>query len=373
LPADIVCFSPIAWTFPCRQRIHHVMAGLGRSRRILFVNPETLFFTRGATISDVWNAGRLEREVEPGVGVLVPLALRPDQSWGEVRPETRALRISAVKRAMSDIGMDRPILWLYHPREHYVVGLVDERGVVYDCIDAHAEFDAIADKGKARRDEAALAASADLLLASSPTLVHGREDALLVPNAADVARFALPTAAQAPADIASLPRPVIGYTGTIAEWFDFDLVGELAARMPNASFVLIGPSHTEAPDAVRAAHNVHLLGAKPYDELPAYLAAFDVAMIPFVENELTFAVDPVKVYEYLAAGRPVVSSRLPELARFADVVRIASGADEFAAQIDAALADGPDEAAKRQAAVRGHDWSDRIRVIEQALERLEAR
>ena len=147
-------------------------------------------------------------------------------------------------------------------------------------------------------------------------------------------------AAAPPADVARLPRPVVGYVGGLHQWVDQDLVAAVAARLPEASIVLVGPEQTDL-SSLRAAPNIHLLGMKPHQELPQYVKAFDVGLVPYQLTEYTANVYPTKLNEYLVMGLPVVATDLPEIRRFnqehGDIVSVAGGADGFAAAVREAL------------------------------------
>src|SRR6185437_3198813 len=157
------------------------------------------------------------------------------------------------------------------------------------------------------------------------------------------------------------------FVGGLSEWVDIELVASVARRRPACSFVLIGPiSIDTAP--LRDLSNVHLLGPRPYASLPAYLAAMDVALIPFKHNPVTYHADPIKAYEYLAAGLPVVATDLPALRRLSHVVRLADAADTFVQEIDAALAEGREaHRAERQAEAGRHSWIARFSELDQLL------
>ncbi len=207
--------------------------------------------------------------------------------------------------------------------------------------------------------------------------VRERPDALYVPNAVEEGRFERepdPNPALAdPAFAAVLAagRPIAGYYGALANWFDYALVEATARLRPDWSFVLIGPDHdgSLARSKLDRLPNVHALGPRPYTALPGYLHRFDVATIPFAINDITLATSPLKLYEYFAAGRPVISTPMPECAAF-DEVRIVRSAEAFAAALDEARRDAADPAfrARLHALAARNTWSVRARETMQALE-----
>ena len=227
--------------------------------------------------------------------------------------------------------------------------------------------------------EAELVRRADLVLASSETLAEARRRVnprtFFVSHGVDVAHFsrALDPALPRPADVAGLARPVIGFFGLLAEWIDLELLAAIARRRPHWTLLLLGKATVDT-GALRALPNVRLLGQKPYAALPAYCRAFDVGLIPFRIDELTVRANPLKLREYLAAGLPVVSTDLPEVRKYAGLVRLAAGPEGFIEAIEAALADRNEPADRaRVAAMQSESWEARVEQISELLEDTEVR
>jgi glycosyltransferase involved in cell wall biosynthesis len=178
-----------------------------------------------------------------------------------------------------------------------------------------------------------------------------------------------------PADIAALPRPIIGYMGGIDPWkIDVALLLALARVHPDWSIALVGYVWFGFdPQLLRACPNIYVLGSKDYEQFPGYLKGMDVCIMPFPLNDNTRNGDALKLYEYLAAGKPVVSTSVPAARRLASVVRIAETTAAFIAATEAALCDPPEQVAERLAAVRPHSWEARnqqkAQLIEAALGR----
>ncbi|WP_334072753.1 MULTISPECIES: glycosyltransferase [Paenibacillus] len=250
-----------------------------------------------------------------------------------------------------------------------------EHTIVYDCMDDHAGFSTNA--SSMLHQEERMILRADLVLASSQGLQEKlqrlRPDVSLLRNAADVSHFARSAQVPTAAELEKLRGPVIGYYGAISDWFDIDLIRELAEKRKDWTFVLIG--HTFGCDISKVEHlkNVLLLGEKPYQQLPGYLRRFDVALIPFRQNRLTEATNPVKLYEYLAAGKPVVSTELPEVASVSPhLVGMASDPVSFEQAIESALrSKAPELEEKRREFARQHSWEQRyLDIHELILKRL---
>src|SRR5439155_1682070 len=221
------------------------------------------------------------------------------------------------------------IVLVEHPAWHKVACGVPGAMVVYDCLDLATGFSNVAASLAASED--AMLASADLVIAASrPLMEHvaQQRSSILVRNAAEVDFLA-----RGFADRVAGERPVIGYFGAIAEWFNIEWIERCAALRPDWEFRLIG--RTDGCDTSRAEKlpNVRFYGEQPYQNLPPLLREFDVAIIPFKLVELTRCTNPVKLYEYMAAGKPVVAAALPEVIEATDMVYIADDSGSFAERI----------------------------------------
>lgn len=242
--------------------------------------------------------------------------------------------------------------------------------VIYDCMDDHAGFST--NSSTMLMSEEQLEQRADLVITSSAGLYtkvqQQNENTILIRNAGEFAHFSSPQT-KGPEILSNVLGPVIGYYGAISEWFDIGLVERLARMHPEWSFVLVGNTFGCDTSRVAKLPNVIFTGEVPYTELPEYLHAFDVCMIPFLVNRLTLATNPVKAYEYMSAGKPVVSTRLPEVELMSDLVYLASNEDEFEKSIQIALSDR--ENAKliqaRKEFARENTWESRYYEIEKEI------
>jgi glycosyltransferase involved in cell wall biosynthesis len=381
---DIVCVGFADWDTELWTNQHHLMSRLARENRVLFV--ESLGLRRpqlaGRDLARI--ARRLRRGLAPprqidGLRVLSPLVI-PLHSSGAVRRLNAALLPALVARAARRLGMERPILWGYVPQAEALLRALDPSLVVYHCVDDIAAHELI-DTASFRAAEERFARRADLVLASAPRLAQRLQrwsgNVRYAPNVADTDLFA--TALQGgPVDaaLAALPAPRIVFTGAIvATKLDQSLLIALARLRPDWTLALVGPVGTGDPrtDVSELARepNVHLLGARRYDELPAVLRGADAGLIPYAVNDLTRSIFPMKVYEYLAAGLPVVATPLPALDAVPEVQRAADAAG-IAALLDRALAeDTPARRGERSAAAAEHSWGSRLSEIAAWLQELE--
>ncbi len=373
---DIVCFSNDWGGDPLSKT--HLMRLLARDNRVLWIGSLGNRAVR-ARPADALRVARKLRSaarglvrVEPNLWALTPLYL-PAYGSERVRRANRALLRLQIRAAMRCLGMRRPISWSFLPSAAAVAGTLDEALVVSHVVD---EFSAFSDASPhVALLERRLLARADLVIAASERLWQAKRRAnpraVLVRHGVDWAHFARACEpGPVPAELARLPRPVIGFFGLVADWIDLPLVRRVADAFPAASVVLLGRVATStAPLA--GARNVHLLGRRPYAELPGWCRGFDVALTPFVRNELTLSASPLKAREYVAAGLPNVCTDLPEL-RAIPGCTVAAGADAFVAEVARALraGGGPDRA--RSALVRGESWSARLEEIRAHVAALEA-
>jgi glycosyltransferase involved in cell wall biosynthesis len=377
---DIVCIGFADWDAELWTNQQHLMSRLAARNRVLFV--ESLGLRRPQLAGrDLRRIARRARRglrgprPADGLHVLSPLVVPAHGRPGLRALNARLLR-AQVGLAVRRLGLTRPLLWSYVPQAEALLDVLDPSAVVYHCVD-----DIAAQKGVAgaafRAAEDRFAARADLVLASAPALaarMRTLSDRVLeAPNVADTALFA-EALAPGPEDpaITALPHPRIVFTGAVVGTkLDLELLAAVARRRPDWAFALVGPVGAGDPgtdvSALQGLPNVHLLGPRPYAGLPAVLRAADAALIPYAVNDLTRSVFPMKVYEYLAAGLPVVATPLPALAGV-DAITTASDANAMAGALARALdEDSPARRQARSEAARGNSWDARLEQISRAL------
>jgi glycosyltransferase involved in cell wall biosynthesis len=381
---DIVCVGFADWATDLQTNQHHLMKRLARENRVLFV--ESLGLRRpqlaGRDVRRI--ARRLLRGLRgprqaDGLHVLSPLVL-PLHGNRIARGINARLLPALVRRAARRLGMREPILWAYVPQAETLLDALHPELVVYHCVDDIAAQPGI-DGPSFRAAETRFARRADLVLASAPGLAERlgtvSHNVLYAPNVADVGLFAT-ALRDGPLDagMAQLPSPRIVFTGAVVTTkLDMDLLVELAKIRRGWSFALVGPVGPGDPradvSALAAEPNIHLLGSRAYEQLPSVLRAADAGLIPYALNELTSSIFPMKVYEYLAAGLPVVATPLPSLAGI-EAVATATDAEGIARLLDEALAhDGPERRAARARGAQAHSWERRIEEIGMAIDALE--
>jgi glycosyltransferase involved in cell wall biosynthesis len=383
---DIVCVGFADWDTELWTNQHHLMSRLATGNRVLFV--ESLGLRRpqlaGRDLRRI--ARRLRtglRGPRPaggggGLHVLSPLVL-PVHGNRAVDALNRRLLPVLVARAARRLGMREPVLWSYVPQAEVLLDALSPSLVVYHCVDDISAHERI-DTASFRAAEARFARRADLVLASAPELVRRMRElsdrVLEAPNVADTDLFAT-ALSPGPTDpaLAALPAPRLLFTGAIsAVKLDMGLLAELARARRDWSVVLVGPvglgDPRTDPSALAAEPNVHLLGPRPYERLPEVLRGADAGLIPYVRSELTDSIFPMKVYEYLSAGLPVVATELPALSGVAEVTRAPDAAGFQAALARELAADSPQRRAERSARAAAHSWDERLREIARAIEGL---
>jgi glycosyltransferase involved in cell wall biosynthesis len=381
---DIVCVGFADWNTELWTNQHHLMSRLARTNRVLFVESLGLRRPQVAARDVSRILRRLRRGLRPpqpvdGLHVLSPLVL-PFHSSAAVRAVNARLLPALVGRASARLGYSRPILWSYVPQAEVLIEALDPSLVVYHCVDDISAHELI-DTASFRAAEARFAGRADLVLASAPALAERMrelsENVIYAPNVADTDLFATALApGRIDPEIESLPAPRILFTGAIAAAkLDIALLVELARGHRDWSIALVGPVGLGDPltdvSALRAEPNIHLIDARPYAALPDVLRGADAGLIPYVLNELTASVFPMKVYEYLAAGIPVVTTPLPSLEQVSGIAR-AVDADGIGEQLALAIAeDSPSRRQQRSQAAAAHSWDARLAEIALAVEEAE--
>jgi glycosyltransferase involved in cell wall biosynthesis len=293
--------------------------------------------------------------------------------YGSARARALNARLIAfqVRWAARSLGMSTDVCVATIPTAADVVGHLRVGTLVYNRSDRHSAFPE-ADTASVERLERALMRDAEHVLYVSSELMAAEreltgERAVFLDHGVDLDHFAEPPAGAAePADLAAIPHPRLGFFGALDDYVvDFDLLGRIAKEYPDAQLVLVG-STTHDLGALTALPNVHHLGFKPYAEVPAYGRGFDVALMPWQDNDWVRHCNPIKLKEYLALGLPVVSTDFPEVRRYAEQVTVAGSTEEFLTAVGALLQEGQDSperdlgaAQRRRAAVAGDSWQAR--------------
>lgn len=369
---NIVCFAS-NWFYDPTSK-HHVMKLLSRKNHVVWVNyhasrrPRVSAADAGAIVAKLRQFVEGPRRVSESMTVITPLVV-PLPGNRAVAAINRRLLTRQIRGVLKTLPQRPTQLWSFAPDVDFLCGRFGEERVVYYCVDEFSRFSGY-DADEVLAAEARLAAKADLVITTSQTLQDAKRslnpNTVLVTHGVDCEHFAKAVSddVSIPADVAGIRRPVLGFWGLIQDWMDIDLIARTAAARPDWSIVLIGEAATDV-SALQTLPNVHLLGRRPYADLPAYAKAFDVGLIPFRVNELTRAVNPIKLREYLSAGLPVVSTPMPEVARYAQWVEVAEGREAFIEACGRAIDRAGDTTAAeaRRTAMASETWEAKVEEI----------
>jgi glycosyltransferase involved in cell wall biosynthesis len=366
------------WNADNKTSSHHIAERLSIKNRLLYVESPGLRRPRGSSRDFKrviqkfikWIKG--PKKIHSNLYVL-PLFLLPFHSKPKIRKLNEFLMTRTLKRACNKLDFQEPILWVLLPHITPVISKINRKMIVHWCHDNYESMPGV-DHDPIAAMEQELIQKSDVIFAVNTRLCSKikptNANVYFIPHGVDITQFnkAINSELPIPEDIKDIPHPVIGFFGLIEEWIDQDLIAFLAKSRPSWSFVFIGRA---AVDTMRISSfsNLYLLGPRPYSEMPAYAKGFDVATIPFVVNELTLDSNPLKLREYLAAGRAVVSTPLPEICKYEPIVQIAKTYEEFVEKIEFALkTNGPEQIQKRIEAVAHESWESRVEDISKIVQ-----
>lgn len=318
---DLVSFSHLRWDF-VYQRPQHLLTRCARDRRVFFI--EEPIFGGGSMRLDV-------REGEAGVRIVVPHV--PEGLRSEIA--ITAVMKEMVRRLFSDHGIQDYLFWYYTPMAFTFTNHFSPIASIYDCMDELSAF-----KGAHSRLpelEKQLFERVDLVFTGGQSLYEAKRNAHWnihpFPSSIDSAHFGRARlTTDDPQDQAEIPHPRLGFFGVIDERFDIELLRAVATTRPDWQFIVVGPVVKIHPKSLPTNSNIHYLGPKKYEELPAYLANWDIALLLFARNESTRFISPTKTPEYLAAGKPVISTSIKDVVTpYADLqlVKIADTPEDF--------------------------------------------
>jgi glycosyltransferase involved in cell wall biosynthesis len=387
---SIICFGGEDWWYHHPHSKNHLMRRFARAgNRVIFVNSISMGLPSLANKDllprirrKLGSYAKLARTTDEGITVVSPAAL-PFFGSRASRAANRKLIAAQIKLLARRRGLSRPILWIAIPTAAELIGEFDESLVVYHVSDKYDAnmMDHATDPETIRRLHEQAIERADIIFYSGRKLLEeatrGRERSYLLEQAVDFDHWSRvgatgDDALTLPPEIAAIPRPRLGYFGAIEPWLvDQELIKRATVERPSWHWVFVG-NKSRGLD-IENLPNAHFLPAVPYAELPRYAAGFDVCVLPWeTERAFTSYGSAIKVREYLATGKPVVISPLPEYEPMRDVLRIARTREEFFRLVEDALAENDGEAAqRRQASVKEGTWDARAewvsRLIEEAL------
>ena len=387
-----LCISNRAWDSLWGES-QKVMSRIARQNRVLYFEPGRT--VNRPLLSELWrnspNFFRLQtRKVDDNLIVIstpseLPVARRhlPKPVLRQTIPRVTTINNQIIARhirwAMKAFNVKNPILWLYSPYQFELVGKFGEKISCYHNYDEFSDFiNNVRIKNLLQEFDNQLSKRVDLVFCTSRPQMERRKrvnpHTYFVPNGVDFELFnkALDPNLALPDDIGRIPHPIIGFAGMLGFHIDVKLLLRIAESYPDCSLVLVGPDrlpNSEHLKKLKARKNVYFLGFKPLEKLPEYIQAFDAALIPYILEGHVLSGYPQKLHEYLAGGRSIVATAMPELQPFSHYVRIAQTQDEFVVLIRDALTDYDDQTIQRRVALaRVNTWEHRVKDYYRILE-----
>jgi glycosyltransferase involved in cell wall biosynthesis len=382
MPQTFVFLSTTDWDAPqfgSRQQVARQLAG--RGHRVLFVEvPRALHSLISDPAGTRRAIGRLgqSRVIASNLVAYTPLPVLPLYYHPLASALNQRLLAAYVRRALRHLDWAAGIVWTYWPNSAAILGRLGEKWAVYHCID---DFTAVSyplvGGDTLRRLEADLCRRVDLIFTRTDELKRAKEEhnprTFCLPGGVDTADFD-PERVRPAADLLAIPAPRVGFVGTLDDRIDVPALAWCARQLSHVSFAFVGPSKRHKIDLgpLEELANVYFRPARPYPEVPAAVAALDIGLIPYRLSPYTAGLSPIKLYEYLAMGKPVVGANLPYLRREAAAIQIARSPEEYAALTAAQLA-APPSAGQRAAWRRiaeSCSWQRQVDTVEDHLARL---
>lgn len=363
----IVVFSHLRWSFVW-QRPQQFLSRFAKTHRILFIEEPIYDLPDGDT-------GRLELEaVAPNIlvsTVHLPGSMRSNEKLPE---ELRSFARQAIETVNLQGEFDSPLLWYYSPMEaSWSLDHFENSGIVYDCMDELSQFRGappeLVNQEKRLLNRADVVFTGGYQLWTKKSQQHPNVHFFGCGVEAEHFGKARLDETPVPADVAELKKPVIGWFGVVDERVNYPLLAEMAELRPEWSFVMVGPVVKVDPAELPQAPNLHWLGGRDYKELPEYCKAYDVCMMAFALNEATEYINPTKALEYLATGRPVISTPVADVVRqYSDLVYIEEDAQGFVSRIEEILAN-PDVERIQQGIEKaeGCSWDNTVSEMQRLI------
>jgi glycosyltransferase involved in cell wall biosynthesis len=376
---DIICFSTTDWDeiWGSRQQIMSRLGVLGH--RVFFIERpsglEHLFRYPSIRKNKIqrWKQGTVNISENVWIMSLPPLLPGRYYSTG-INSINQWITTKYTQQQFSDFRIESPVLWIYNPEQFELIGKFDECLSIYHCIDEFTAGTSGLKKQIIKQLENLLVARADIVLANSlPTYQNKlaiNRNTYRLSSGVDFDIFDSPQISNDVLSIFSnIPHPRIGFVGNLNERIDFHLIQVLVTQRPTWSFVFVGDTYPLSPDHPSIKHlnsmtNCYLLGKKNYSQIPAFIQQFDVCVMPFVRDERAYYRSPLKLYEYFASGKPVVSTPMPEAEEFSKFIYLAESPERFLAELDKAILEKDDSLVQqRKQVARQNSWDTKVDLI----------
>jgi len=381
---SIVTLSTQDWGDLWTSKQRFMLQFARQGNRVLYVETQFHWVTYLRLFRKHWRRIFLfllgAREIEPNLFIYTPPILLPAfQIFTWINTINNFVLAIFLRLVLRKLSFKDPVLWLY---THFNQSLVKRLGCkksLYFCVDELSAARGLIKREVVNEQEAETLRSVDAAITTTTTLKDTRNrfnsNIHVVPNAANVSHFnkAVLGSCPEPEDLKVIPRPRLVFLGGIAYWLDLDLLRHTAKSRPHWQIIMVGPEVIDT-GLLKNLENVHFLGRKDYDRLPDYLAWCDVALNPYKVDDIARGCSPLKLYEYIAAGLPVVSSEMPEAHRFDGLVRVTTNYDDFVSGIEEILSLGETTRAssrhKAYEVSQKHTWENRFVEVERIVEEM---
>ena len=361
------------WSAENRTSSHHIARRLIKHYRVIYVECPGLRAPKG----NARDIKKIFSKLSKCLGRPRPIDERsyvytlfqiPFHRFALIRKLNRWLIVRSLRSLCRKLKIQQPILWFVLPHLAMVLGRLDESFAVYYCTDDYSSMPGV-NRDMIQEMDHQMTEKCDVVFCSAQPLVDSKkmfaDKVHLSRHGVDFDHFHQVQSASLviAKDVASLKHPVIGFFGLMENWVDLGMVRYAAQKRPDWTFLMIGRLAVEH-NPCQGLANVHFIGSRPYEVLPSYAKVFDAAVIPCVTNELIYNFNPLKLREYLAMGKPIVSTAYPEVEVFKDIVEIAHSKEEFVEKIEHALkTDNPEKMRMRIDSVRDWSWDHRFEDV----------
>ena len=386
---SIICFASGPWDTMWRNR-HQIMSRLAKKNKVLYIQPQIHGIRQAIRLlTRSMGSKKCENESLKHIGNGLWVFGYPFWTFKSNRFMLswlgRILRVCSISLVLRRLRMKSPIIWIVEPRFGDVIKYLSKSLICYHVVDNYAEapyYPETIRKELAKTDKIMLSI-ADLVIVTSPFLLKEKSkyhrNVHLVKNAVDYERFAvLHSSNNFPKDMEHIPKPIIGYVGSVNEKLDYELLDAIARKRPQWSFVFIGdyynnPSSTAYYKFVHEhTPNVFLLGRRDVTEVPHYIHGCNICILPYRRDDYTKGIDSLKLYEYFACEKPVVATDIPVTREHKQAVYIAQNADDFIGKLEEALVSHtPEQRDFQRAIAMENTWDKRVEqlsfIIQSAL------
>jgi glycosyltransferase involved in cell wall biosynthesis len=375
---DIICFSPSDWWGMNPSSAMHIMKRLAEKNRILYINPfssDLLGEKKGMLKRiprKVKSISKWMRNPQRNLFVFSPIFL-PFHGIPFIDNLNNVLLRKQILSVCKLIGIKRPILWVENLRAADMLDWFDSRLIIYHVSDLFTESRYIVNKQKLQERENRVIDKSNLLICVSKS-IHNVKSAKhanvhYLPHGVDYKLFREATEKRESAEeVIHIKRPIAGYFGTMTANNDIELIEWCARRLPEVSFVLAGQITSGDYSELSSISNVHLIGKIPYEKIPSLCASFNVCMLQWKMSKWIEYCNPLKMFEYMASGKPIVSVPIKEAMKYSDIISIAYSKEQFAGAIRwELLNDTPERVRRRIAIAREHSWDNHIIEISQLI------